>query len=42
MVIKIGREKVRAALLRSVFYHLADPRWRKRSLKKAFGRFRHH
>jgi radical SAM superfamily enzyme YgiQ (UPF0313 family) len=42
MVIKIGRDKVRAALLRSVVYHLADPSWRKRSLKKAFGRFRHH
>jgi len=39
MVRKIGRERVRRAMLRSLWNHVADPRFRKRALKKIAKRF---
>jgi radical SAM superfamily enzyme YgiQ (UPF0313 family) len=39
MVLKLGRSRIRNALLRTLFGHLADPRFRKRLFKKLFGRF---
>ena len=39
MVEKIGRDKVRRAMLKSLWNHLADPKFRKRALKKIAKRF---
>jgi radical SAM superfamily enzyme YgiQ (UPF0313 family) len=39
MVLKLGRAKLRNAMLRTLLGHLADPRFRKRLIKKLFGRF---
>jgi radical SAM superfamily enzyme YgiQ (UPF0313 family) len=39
MVGKIGRDKVRRAMLKSLWNHLADPKFRKRALKKIAKRF---
>jgi hypothetical protein len=39
MVRKLGRGRIERAMLRSLFNHLADPRFRKRLVKKLFGRF---
>ena len=39
MVQKIGREKVRRAMLRSLWNHLTDPNFRRRALKKLAKRF---
>jgi len=39
MVLKMGRERIRRAMLRTLYDHLADARFRKRLLKKTFGRF---
>jgi len=39
MVEKIGRERVRRAMHRSLWNHLADPRFRKRALRKLAKRF---
>jgi hypothetical protein len=39
MVQKIGRERVRRAMLRSLWNHLADPKFRRRALKKIAQRF---
>jgi hypothetical protein len=40
MVAKIGRKKVRRAMLRSLWNHVADPRFRRRAIKKLAKRFR--
>ena len=40
MVAKIGREKIRRAMLRSLWNHIADPHFRRRALKKLAKRFR--
>jgi radical SAM superfamily enzyme YgiQ (UPF0313 family) len=39
MVLKLGRSRIRNAMLRTLLGHLADPRFRKRLIKKLFGRF---
>ncbi len=39
MVLELGRERVRRAILRTLWNHIADPRFRRRALKKIFGRF---
>ncbi len=39
MVVKLGRQRVQRAFVRSVFKHLTDERFRKRLVKKIFGRF---
>jgi hypothetical protein len=39
MVRQIGRERVRRAMHRSLWNHLADPRFRKRALRKLAKRF---
>jgi radical SAM superfamily enzyme YgiQ (UPF0313 family) len=40
MAIKIGRERIREAILGSMRSHLIEPQWRRRLLKKALGRFK--
>jgi hypothetical protein len=39
MVVKMGPERIKRAMLRTLYNHLADPHFRRRLLKKAFGRF---
>lgn len=39
MVEKLGRERVKRAIARSLFNHLADPTFRRRAVKKLLGRF---
>ena len=39
MVAKIGRERVKRAMLRTLFNHLADPTFRHRAVRKLLGRF---
>jgi radical SAM superfamily enzyme YgiQ (UPF0313 family) len=39
MVQKIGREKMRRAMLKSLLAHIADPNFRRRALKKLAKRF---
>ncbi|NIA22022.1 MAG: radical SAM protein [Anaerolineaceae bacterium] len=39
MVLKMGRQRIRRAMLRTLYDHLADARFRRRLLKKMFGRF---
>ena len=40
MVAKLGRERIRRAMLRSLFRHVADPHFRRRALRKLAKRFR--
>lgn len=39
MVVKLGKRRIQKALLLSMFKHLTDARFRKRLLRKVFGRF---
>lgn len=39
MVLTLGRERVKRAILRTAWNHIADPRFRRRAIKKLFGRF---
>ena len=39
MVIELGRERIKRAVLRTAWNHIADPRFRRRAIKKLFGRF---
>jgi radical SAM superfamily enzyme YgiQ (UPF0313 family) len=39
MVLKLGAPRIKRAMLRTLWNHLADPHFRRRALKKVFGRF---
>ncbi len=40
MVEKLGRERIRRAILRSLWNHVSDPMWRGRALRRLLKRFR--
>lgn len=39
MVEKLGRERIRRAILRSLWNHVSDPMWRRRALRRLLKRF---